>query len=148
MRSKENDYVKEEEDDEYVIHEIDESKLQISKLEVKKKVDTVQVRKEENAYGHYNIYLQQVPRRSKCNVQCSFEGVYENESETDFIPSRTQEVKESANIKASKYFANICSNLPMAWKIILGIIGLGLISTAVTAWIIALTKVPVKGKFH
>ena len=56
-------------------------------------------------------------------------------------------ITKPVKAKRSFCYSEICSNLPMTWKIILGLLGLLLICAVVVSWIVALTKIPEKGKF-
>ena len=104
-----------------------------------------QTRQNNNERQSHNIYLQQVPRISKCNVQLSFEGVYDNDASSDSIlPAATfrnsssqdrRKVDSEANV-----YSNPCIEFPLACKLLLGIIGLVLVTGAVASWSMVLTK--------
>ena len=104
-----------------------------------------QTQKSSKERQSHNIYLQQVPRISKCNVQLSFEGVYDNDASSDSIlPAATfrnsssqdrRKVDSEANV-----YSNPCIEFPLACKLLLGIIGLVLVTGAVASWSMVLTK--------
>ena len=104
-----------------------------------------QPRRNSKERQSHNIYLQQVPRISKCNVQLSFEGVYDNDASSDSIlPAATfrnsssqdrRKVDSEANV-----YSNPCIEFPLACKLLLGIIGLVLVTGAVASWSLVLTK--------
>ena len=95
--------------------------------------------------SHDSIYLQQVPRISRCNVQLSFEGVYDNETSSDTImPIATLRNNNSQDQNKNKNTlsidSNLCSGFPLSCKLILAVIGLVLVSGAIASWSMVLTK--------
>ena len=94
---------------------------------------------------HDSIYLQQVPRISRCNVQFSFEGVYDNESSGDSImpigtlTNNNTQARNNANNEVSEYI-NLCAGFPLSCKLVLAIIGLVLVSGAIASWSMVLTN--------
>jgi len=104
-----------------------------------------QTRQNSNERQSHNIYLQQVPRISKCNVQLSFEGVYDNDASSDSIlPAATFRNSSSQarnNFNSEGYvYTNPCIEFPLACKLLLGIIGLALVTGAVASWSMVLTN--------
>lgn len=99
-------------------------------------------RKNIDRRSRNNIYLQQMPRISKCNVQLSFEGVYDNEASSDSILPTTGSTNNDFQnrIKVNKNSSNACFEFPLACKLILGFIGLVLISGAIASWSTVLVK--------
>ena len=95
--------------------------------------------------GDCNIYLQQVPRISRCNVQLSFEGVYDNEN-SDLFPTRNQPLLNRSPVTPNPASLNsACSTVPNSLKILLFLLGLLMTSSAIVAWIIAFTDLQSNG---
>ena len=95
--------------------------------------------------SHNSIYLQQVPRISRCNVQLSFEGVYDNETSSDTVlpmaTLRNNNLQDgNKNMNNISVNSNLCSGFPLSCKLILALIGLVLVSGAIASWSMVLTK--------
>ena len=140
-----NEYVKEEAE-EYVINGIDNPLNQNTPLNEEDNNTTIekQFKTRTSTYDHCNIYLQQVPRKSRCNVQLSFEGVYDNET-SGIVPLANQQVRSVTKSSKDGYLDLDCLSLPIGWKIVLGLLGFILVSGAVVSWVIALTEVREEG---
>ena len=135
--------------DEYVIHEAGSN---VAEMEFIQDIDSCNYNDEppqERNITHgndCNIYLQQVPRISRCNVQLSFEGVYDNEENSDLFSTRNQPLLNQSPITPKPASLNpACSTVPNSLKILLFLLGLLLTSSAVVAWIIAFTDLPSNG---
>ena len=135
--------------DEYVIHEVGSN---VEEVESIQDVDNCSYHDEpdqetNNAHGgDCNIYLQQVPRISRCNVQLSFEGVYDNEN-SDLFPTRNQPLLNQPPVKTKPASVNsACSTVPNYLKILLLLLGLLLTSSAIVAWIIAFADLQSNGR--
>ena len=115
--------------------------------------DSVRNERRLQQYGQNNdfrrsqnsIYLQQVPRISKCNVQFSFEGVYDNENSSDTVlpidtlrNNTSQDQNKNRNDVSVNY--NLCSGFPLSCKLVSALIGLVLVSGAIASWSVVLTK--------
>ena len=135
--------------DEYVIHELSSN---VAEMESVQEIDDfsyndepLQVRNIPRG-GDCNIYLQQVPRISRCNVQLSFEGVYDNEN-SDLFPTRNQPLLNQSPVTTKPASLNsACSTVPNSLKILLLLLGLLLTSSAIVAWIIAFTDLQSNGE--
>ena len=143
-------YVKGEED-EYVCHDTDlpqsDTRQMASRQEkhIKtSKVNKVKTQKRKNTYGHYNIYLQQIPKRNKCKVQISVEGVYDNES-SEVLRTSNQQGNDTLENTQIGYLNIHCLKVPV-WKILLGIFGLFLITGTIAAGVITLRGGQTDGK--
>ena len=136
--------------DEYVIHEVDSN---VAEMESIQDMDNCSYNDEpfqetNNTHGggDCNIYLQQVPRISRCNVQLSFEGVYDNEN-SDLFPTRNQPLLNQSLVTPKPASLNsACSTVPNSLKILLFLLGLLLTSSAIVAWIIAFTDLQSNGR--
>ena len=144
-----NDISKFDDNEEYVVH--DETNNCNNGFKLIERSDRIQKRLQSNERQNIdrrsrnNIYLQQMPRISKCNVQLSFEGVYDNEASTDsIIPTTGLTANDfQSRIKLDKDISNDsngCLEFPFACKLILGLIGLVLISGAIASWSTVLIK--------
>ena len=134
--------------DEYVIHEVGTS---VAEMETIQDIDDFSYNDEPSQErniphgGDCNIYLQQVPRISRCNVQLSFEGVYDNEN-SDLFPTRNQPLLNQSPVTPKPASLNsTCSTVPNSLKILLFLLGLLLTSSAIVAWIIAFTDLQSSG---
>lgn len=134
--------------DEYVIHEVGSN---VAEMESIQDTDNCSYNDEPSQErnithgGDCNIYLQQVPRISRCNVQLSFEGVYDNEN-SDLFPTRNQPLlNQLPGTPKPTNLNSACSNVPNSLKILLFLLGLLLTSSAIVAWIIAFTDLQSNG---
>ena len=134
--------------DEYVIHEVGSSVAEIESIQDCGNFgyNDEPFQETNNTHGgDCNIYLQQVPRISRCNVQLSFEGVYDNEN-SDLFPTRNQPLLTQSLVTPKPASLNsACSTVPNSLKILLFLLGLLLTSSAVVAWIIAFTDLQSNG---
>ena len=135
--------------DEYVIHELGSS---VAEMEVIQDVDNFSYNDEPSRErniapgGDCNIYLQQIPRISRCNVQLSFEGVYDNDENCDLFPTRNQPLLNQSPVTPKPASLNsACLTVPNSLKILLFLLGILLTSSAIVAWIIAFADLQSNG---
>ena len=135
--------------DEYVIHDVGTT---VAEMESIQDIDDFSYNDEPSQErniphgGDCNIYLQQVPRISRCNVQLSFEGVYDNEENSDLFSTRNQPLLNQSPVAPKSTSLNsACSTVPNSLKILLFLLGVLLTSSAIVAWIIAFTDLQSNG---
>ena len=129
------------EEDEYVVpnddHESDlENHVMMQQKNNKKQSDGTNSKIENNKYGHHNIYLQQIPNQNKCKVQCSVDGLYENDGET-IVDQQDGKVNKNAMSSKYKFRFVSCLKSAICSKIICVILGFILIGLPITGIMIA-----------
>ena len=115
-------------EDEYVVHTTENDCLDTSKVlcNQNKKKGLLTDKKnitDANRYGHDNVYLQQIPNLSKCKVQFSVEGLYEDEG-GEMLQEPSQQLIHIINKDTEGFFSMPCQRLSNFWTVMLGIIGL------------------------